>query len=377
MDTLKLSPEQRVELITQHPLFSLLSADDIKALSNYMYEIYVPAGFTIVNEGDLVDSVYLIAGGLAEVTRQSVSKQTKGNIIVAKLSRGEAIGFTESDFFSKTGVRTATVTALSTVLLLGIGIESFNQFMKHPDRLYAGLQKTSNMILKMNLIKRAEPFEEISVDVIRQLVQKIEEVNIPAGETIFKQGEESHACYLLEEGEVEIINDDGTQKALLHPFAIFGLSSLLALSRRKTTAKSKTPCHLLVLERKLLENVLHRDFFQNKKDRFNKDSIPNKFSNIQIVEDKSADDPIITLKNPHDNTYYQLSPEGWFVWNLIDGKNSIADILGQYKNKFVQKDEQHILKLFNELIAGRFINIPGFDKENKPSLMQRFISLFK
>lgn len=380
MDTLKLSQEKCEGLIAHHPLFSLLSAEDIKVLANLMYEIYVPAGFTIVREGELVDSVYLIAGGLAEVTRQSVSKLTKGNIIVAKLSRGEAIGFTESDFFSKTGVRTATVTTLSTVLLLGIGIESFNQFMKHPDRLYAGLQKSSNMILKMNLIKLAEPFAEISVDKIHKLVQNVKDVNIDAGEYIFKKGDESHGCYLLEEGEVEIskdTQDNATQTTLLRPFAIFGLSSILTLSQRSATAKAKTPCHLLLLEGKLLENVLHRDFFREKKNKYNKQSIPNKSSSIEVVEDKTADDPIITLKNPHNNSYYQLSPEGWFVWNLINGEQSIEDILDQYQKKFLQKGDQPILKLLNELAAGQFINLPGFAKQNKLSLWERFVSLFK
>src|SRR5579871_2634272 len=126
MDTLRLSEEDREALIAHYPLFSLLIPEDIKVLSNLMYEIYVPAGLQIVNEGDVVDSVYLIAGGLAEVTRHPISTSTKNDIIVAKLSKGEAIGFSESSFFSKTGIRTGTVTALSSTLLLGIGIDSFN-----------------------------------------------------------------------------------------------------------------------------------------------------------------------------------------------------------------------------------------------------------
>ncbi|MHB1949531.1 MAG: cyclic nucleotide-binding domain-containing protein [Gammaproteobacteria bacterium] len=391
MDTLRLSEEDREALIAHYPLFSLLIPEDIKVLSNLMYEIYVPAGLQIVNEGDVVDSVYLIAGGLAEVTRHPISTSTKNDIIVAKLSKGEAIGFSESSFFSKTGIRTGTVTALSSTLLLGIGIDSFNQFMKKPERLYAGLQKSSNMFLKMNLIKRAEPFAELGSEELYKLVQKVDEISIPAGEYIFKQGEESHGCYLIQEGEVEILkNVSGNEtQILLQPLSIFGLSSLLTLSHRNASARAKTACRLLLLKRKLLEDVLHYDIFLDKKrgdqviqgtkDKiFRKYSFPIRKVKIEVAEEKAVDDSIITLKNTKENTYYQLSPEGWFVWNLLDGSNSVEYILKKYRKKFHKKDAQPIMQLLNELSEAHFIDLPLPDRRaNKKSFLERLFSIFK
>lgn len=395
MDTLRLNQENREELIAMHPLFSLLSVEDKKILAELMYEIYVPAGSKIVSEGDLVDSVYLIAGGVAEVTRHPVSTSIKADVVVAKLSRGEAIGFTTSDFFSKTGIRTATVTSLSSTLLLGIGIDSFNHFMKKPERLYAGLQKVSNMILKMNLIKRAEPFAELKPEQLYKLVQRIEEVQVSANQFIFKQGDESHSCYLIQEGVVEIIKmtaDNQEAKTLLKPLAIFGLSSLLTLNHHNVSAKALTECHLLLLQKKQFEEVLHHDIFlNNKKDAvsiervkeklFYQHFLPNIVSDIQITEDKTTDEPIFTLKNPKTNSYYQLSSEGLFVWNLLNGSNSLDTIINRFNQKFHTKDDQTVLKLLIELSQAQFLDPPlptlEFKSKNKKSFLEKILSLFK
>ena len=75
-----LSQKKRLEMIKNHPLFFLLSKEDLNELESLLYEINVPAGTVIVKENDLVDSVYFIANGEAEVTREmSYRKKISGN----------------------------------------------------------------------------------------------------------------------------------------------------------------------------------------------------------------------------------------------------------------------------------------------------------
>lgn len=380
-NTNMLSQENREALIAAHPLFSLLTPADTKELASWMYEMTIPAGTNIVSEGEIVDSLYIIADGTAEVTRHSISSMKNEDTIIAKLSKGEAIGISTSAFFSKTGIRTATVTASSEMILLGIGLLNFNRFMQHPERLYPGLQKNSAMMLRMNLIKSAEPFAELTPEEIHKLVQEIEETSFSAGDYIFHQGEVGDTCYLIQEGEVEILiknaNDVEQVLIVLPTLSIFGEGAILTLNQRNASARAKTACKLLTLKRDVFLNVLHRDIFLDVEkedakitrsiDKMLKKNIhPKHFQHISVTEDKSPDgETIVTLKNSKLNTYFQLSREGWFVWQLLDGHHSTQAIFENYKKVF-NKDENHkIITLLLSLAKAQFIHIPMIELKEK------------
>lgn len=116
------------ELIQSQSCFSKLAPEEAEILASLLLEKRFKAGETIVKEGDPVDSFFIIVNGDADVrvnVRFADGIQVKS---VAMLSEGQAIGLNESGFYSLTGARTATVVALSDMVLLHLGMAKFHGF---------------------------------------------------------------------------------------------------------------------------------------------------------------------------------------------------------------------------------------------------------
>src|SRR3990167_4862212 len=206
----------REALIKEIPIFSTLSTAEIAALASLMTEVYFDVGHKIVNEGDLIDSVYIIVSGTAEVTQKLTVAEKSGETLLATLNKGEPIGLSEAGFFTTTGVRTATVTALSACVLLKLSLPDLNQFLKaHPALMHA-IQEQVGWMLRMRFIKEAAPFAQFSHQRIAWLASLVKEVHVDVQEIIFRQGEIADSCYLICEGKIEILmqQPDGIEKSI-------------------------------------------------------------------------------------------------------------------------------------------------------------------
>ena len=98
-----------IERLRQVPLFSACSARELRAIAMVVKEVRHREGTVIAREGDPGVGLFVIVDGVAEVTI--------GGKRMAKLSKG--------DFFGEIalldgGPRSATVTALSDLRLLGL-----------------------------------------------------------------------------------------------------------------------------------------------------------------------------------------------------------------------------------------------------------------
>jgi CRP-like cAMP-binding protein len=115
-------------LITKQVCFNKLEPNETEILASLMVEKRFAAGDTIIKEGDPVDSFYLIANGTAEVRHITYENRQPHIEYVATLKDGDAIGLSESGFFSLSSKRTATVVAISDMLTLYLSIPEFHGF---------------------------------------------------------------------------------------------------------------------------------------------------------------------------------------------------------------------------------------------------------
>lgn len=124
------SLHQKIALIQKQPLFSKLADKEIEILASLLKEKRIKAGETIVTEGVYVDSVYFIVKGTADVQYATVNEKSKTiqQQSHATLRTGDAIGLNETGFYSLTGLRTATVVALSDMELLRLSVAEFHGF---------------------------------------------------------------------------------------------------------------------------------------------------------------------------------------------------------------------------------------------------------
>ena len=326
------SIENRMMLIKAFPCFANLSAQACQELAGLMQEVHVTAHQQIVIENALVDSIDIIVSGHAEVSRETMHRKRKVQVPVASLGAGEGIGLNDTGFYSKTGKRTATVTAATDMLLLKLDLDDLYLFLKNHN-LETAMVAASMQMLRMRFIKQSLPFAKISHERLRWLADHVEEIKVPAQTVIFKQGEKGDRCYLIYKGQVQIIseaeNGQEQQLAQLKPPVLFGEATLITHTSRNATARAVVDSELLMLRNEYLSELLESEdcvasmFMTLMVDR----SRPLQNPQITVHHRTAADGQEITiLKNPETHSYFKLSNEGFFVWNQLDGKHTLQDI---------------------------------------------------
>jgi CRP-like cAMP-binding protein len=116
------------QFVKKQACFAQLNPDETEKLAELFTEVHIKTGDTIVTEGDPVDSVYLIVTGKADVRHVTIENHAPKIQSLATLSDGAAIGLNETGFYSLSGIRTATVVAISDMVLLRLSMPSFHGF---------------------------------------------------------------------------------------------------------------------------------------------------------------------------------------------------------------------------------------------------------
>jgi uncharacterized membrane protein len=104
------------------------------------------------------------------------------------------------------------------------------------------LSDEAQSLARVPLFKRLEPHE------LEQLASEIDQVNYPAGETIFNEHDRGDALYILEAGRVRIwVYDEDVKEvtlAELKPGDFFGELAVLDRGERSSSATAITETHL-------------------------------------------------------------------------------------------------------------------------------------
>src|SRR5437762_11571751 len=107
---------------------------------------------------------------------------------------------------------------------------------------FNSLSEEAQSLARVPLFKRLEP------DELEKLAEEIDQVNYPAGETIFNEHDRGDALYILEEGSVRIwVYDEDVKEvtlAQLKPGDFFGELAVLDRGERSSSATAITDIHL-------------------------------------------------------------------------------------------------------------------------------------
>lgn len=363
--------EKRQALLTAFPCFATLTSAQSLSLANLMTEVNYPPSTEIVHEGDLIDSVFIIVEGLAEVTRATLRRKKTMQVPVASLEAGEGIGLNDTGFYSTTGKRTATVTAVTNMLLLRLEIKDLYLFLKS-NQLELSMYAASVQMLRMRFIKQSLPFAKISHLRLQWLAARVEEITVPKGTIIFKQNEDGDKCYLIRKGQVEIVRleEDGTSHslAILNPPVLFGEATLITHTPRNATARALEDTELLLLRHEHLSELIESEenvasmFMTLMVDR----SRPSKNPAVTVHQRTTADGQELTiLKNPLNSSYFKLSEEGYFIWNQLDGNRTLQDITLDLAEQFNVFAPDVVVALISKLTHAGFIeNVEVYDESS-------------
>lgn len=120
--------ERRQMIIREQACFKGLTDEEVYNLAKLLKEQRNVKEDDIVKEGDIIDSVYFIVEGDAEVCHITYMNGVREKKSVATLKAGNTIGLNDRGFYSLTGRRTATVIALTSMLLLKLTLAVFHGF---------------------------------------------------------------------------------------------------------------------------------------------------------------------------------------------------------------------------------------------------------
>lgn len=339
--------------------FSALNPDELRHLIGLMEEVTIAAGEVIVVEGDAVDSVYIIARGSAEVTKELDVNGKKAITLLAILNQGDSIGLKEARLLSETGLRTATVTANTTCVLLRLSLQPLYQFLQEHNHILTDMTKSVDLTLRMQLIKDVAPFAQLSNQRVVWLANWVKDVHLKAGDVIFEQGDKADCCYMIAKGQVDIIIAD-KPSVTLNAGRLFGEAALLVNGARNARAEALTDCHLLMLDSNMLTELMSNEAEAPEMLRslVSARQQPRRRDGIIYQQRHTADGHILTvLKDTQRNKYLQLTEEGWFIWQQLNGKLTLQEVSEVYHQAFHEKNAIDFMPVFRMLVDAGFIDI--------------------
>ncbi len=224
------------------------------------------AGEVLVHEGESGDTLYVILEGLIEISRSENARRSKRTYTVGPNAViGELAVFTGNP-------RTASIMALSQATVAGLKGKDFNVLCdEFPDELLITLQWMQQRLLSYQLgecIDENDFWKYLNEDAKDGLAGLFCTMLIPAGQTLFNEGEQGHGLYLILSGRVQLTNQSDTPsnmgKHRNQTLAIFGKGdmlgemALLTFTPRSGTARTLRDTQLAYLSRVAFEGILDK-----------------------------------------------------------------------------------------------------------------------
>jgi len=164
-------------------------------------------------------------------------------------------------------------------------LEQKGAALRYPSRFmeYALKRKRKEVGGKLALLSQCSLLRHLPAERIEPLLDRVQEREVPAGETVFCAGDAGDALYIVARGSVEVLNDKtGQMLAELGSGQAFGEMALLSGGTRTATVRAKIDCHLLTIGKADFDRLLAEDPFLSEQVR--KLSHARAISNLRIAE---------------------------------------------------------------------------------------------
>ncbi len=161
------------------PLFSALDAEAATALRASMVESRVPRGDVIFAEGEPGDRMYVILDGKVKLGQTSVDGRES---LLAVLGPGEVFG--ELSLFDP-GPRTATATAVTDVVVIGLGHDNLRPWLAgRPEVAESLLQALAQRLRRTNETLADLVFSDVPGRVAKLLLELADKFGQPGPEGV-------------------------------------------------------------------------------------------------------------------------------------------------------------------------------------------------
>lgn len=111
------------------------------------------------------------------------------------------------------------------------------------------------MIERVFVLRRADVFRDLPDAVLEGLAPHLDDVDLPAGRTLFEKGDLGSAMYIVVEGRVRVHDGERTI-ATLERGAVLGELSVLSTEERNASATAESDTRLLRLDQDVLYEAM-------------------------------------------------------------------------------------------------------------------------
>jgi ABC-type bacteriocin/lantibiotic exporter with double-glycine peptidase domain/CRP-like cAMP-binding protein len=234
------------ELLQAQPLLSGLPETVRELVVESFAQLHFALGEDIVRQGDPADGFYVLTAGHARAIRE----ENGAEVPLGMLGPGDSFG--ESGVFEGSP-RRATVRAQGPVTVQRLEPALFGAIVRrHPEvgeRLAAqGRARTLEPLLRSHPVFAALPHA-----VLLELVAALGETTLPAGSTVFAEGDPAGALYFVADGRLRVWDRAHGDLRYLRGGDVFGEVSLFLGSSRTATVEAVSAVRLLALEAAVFE----------------------------------------------------------------------------------------------------------------------------
>ncbi|HCF57844.1 MAG TPA: hypothetical protein DFS52_07600 [Myxococcales bacterium] len=239
---------QDVDDLPQIPLFSDLSREAFVDLASRCALVRPQPGETIVEEGSVGSSFFVISSGSVKVC--------KGEVVVARLKEGAFFG--EMALLSG-APRAASVVAEEETECLEISAGLLAGLQRRYPHVGQVLKRFARQRLLANIMATSPLFRPFDKKTRNGLVEKFKSREVADGEVILREGRMSDGLFVLMSGELQVLkNKEGADVPLatLKEGDVFGEISLLTKSPATATVKAAKGSTVLRLPREDFDEVI-------------------------------------------------------------------------------------------------------------------------
>lgn len=205
------------DLLLAHPLFAALDDSGRADLVAQSDERQIEAGHLIVSEGALADSLFVVLEGSVMVFTARNAEPSRGRsqetVTLARLGAGEHFG-EQALLPGGTGYRGASVCAMTKVRLAEVPAHLLRRLLVQAPQVEQDLLALGHEQLqrRMRLKSEAIRFLDFGADDLSRLGSE----DFAPGQLLMRQGDPSDKLFLLVSGDVEVSEDQGARRRILH-----------------------------------------------------------------------------------------------------------------------------------------------------------------
>ncbi|HKW79279.1 MAG TPA: cyclic nucleotide-binding domain-containing protein [Candidatus Limnocylindria bacterium] len=226
---------ERARLLAHVPFLHGLNKPAYFAIASHLREERADAGADVVTIGEPGDRFYLVRSGRLEALGAD-------GAVLCTIGPGD--GFGELALLDRT-TRQATVRATEPAVLWSLDRGHFQRWVSDRYEIAARIRASAEERAALAALPFFKGLEPQELDRILPLMRT---VRVPAGETVFREGDEGDRYYVIREGEAEVTAGD-RRIARIGPGAGFGDLALLFGRPRSATVTARTDLTLAALGR--------------------------------------------------------------------------------------------------------------------------------